>query len=287
MTYTYKLSRRLAVLRVLMLVTGWVWTAACTDDQGMGTLSPSPDSLRRPTSGRVVAVKVVPDSQTLEVNQSVRFSGYGLNGKGDSTSATLSWSASGGSITSDGLFSVSQTGKFKVVGKTGGRWQISDTAVVVVVPPQPAVVEILVTPDTATVVAGKTRSFTAVGELSDSSTAPIGVQWSATGGTIDPSGVYKAGSTPGSYRVIAKNLAGTLADTSGVTIPAPPAPTLEQVILAPATANLTAGGTQQFAAYGRTSVGDSVPVSVAFAATGGASTRTVCTPPARPAGRSG
>jgi hypothetical protein len=268
MTYTYKLSRRLAVLRALMLVMGAVWTAACTDDEGMGTFAPSPDSLRRPTGG-IVTVKVVPDSQTLEVNQSVRFAGYGVNWKGDSVWVTLGWSASGGSIGTDGLFSASQTGKFKVIGKTGGKRQMSDTAIVIVVPPQPSVVEILVTPDTATVAAGKTRTFSAVGELSDSSTAPIGVQWNATGGTIDPSGVYKAGSNPGSYRVIAKNLVGTLADTSEVTIPEPPAPTLAQVILAPATASLGAGGTQQFAAYGRTSVGDSVPVSVAFAATGG------------------
>jgi parallel beta-helix repeat protein len=45
-------------------------------------------------------------------------------------------------------------------------------------------------------------------------------QWSATGGTITPDGLYTAGTTPGSYWVV--YAAGGYADTALVTITAPP-----------------------------------------------------------------
>jgi hypothetical protein len=88
--------------------------------------------------------------------------------------------------------------------------------------------------------------------------------------------------TPGKFRVVATNTAATLADTSVVTVPAPtdstppppPPPTLARVILTPATANLTTGAAQQFAAYGRNSAGDSVATPVTFSASGGTITST-------------
>jgi hypothetical protein len=58
-------------------------------------------------------------------------------------------------------------------------------------------------------------------------------------------------------------------DTTPPVEPPPPPPVLAKVILTPATAALASRATRQFAAYGRNSVGDSVPVSVKFAATGG------------------
>jgi hypothetical protein len=55
-----------------------------------------------------------------------------------------------------------------------------------------------------------------------------------------------------------------------VSAPAPtPTPTLAQVYLSPASVTLSAGGTKQFSAYGKTSVGDSVAVTVSFTGTGG------------------
>ena len=138
-----------------------------------------------------------------------------------------------------------------MVGIARTKRSLSDTSIVVVVAPPANVVRLVVSPDTATVSEGQTVAFSAAGKLSDSSTTPVGVSWTATGGAIDPSGSFKAGTTPGHYHMIAKNAAGTLADTSSVTVPTPPAPTptLSQVILTPATASLTAGGSQQFVAY--------------------------------------
>jgi hypothetical protein len=51
--------------------------------------------------------------------------------------------------------------------------------------------------------------------------------------------------------------------------PPPPAPTLAKVVLTPASVSLVSTGTQKFSAYGRNSAGDSVAVTVSYAATGG------------------
>jgi hypothetical protein len=68
------------------------------------------------------------------------------------------------------------------------------------------------------------RSFAAIGRLRNGTTAPIGVVWKATGGTIDPGGLFEAGPAPGTYHVIASNTRGTLSDTVQVRIHMPTLP---------------------------------------------------------------
>jgi len=221
-------------------------------------------------SDNPISLNVTPRSVTIETNQRVRFISQSRNFRGDLISMPVAWGATGGTISADGVFSSAASGSFKVVGR-GKGWK--DTSVVIVVPPASDVVRLAVTPDSVTLSAGAKKTFSVTGYQSDGTSVTVGVTWSATGGTVDPSGVYTAGSTGGAYHVIATNTAGTLADTSIVKItppPAPvPAPTLTSVILSPLTVSLISGTTRQFKAYGRNSAGDSVAVSVAFNATGG------------------
>ena len=56
--------------------------------------------------------------------------------------------------------------------------------------------------------------------MSDGSATSVSVTWSATGGTITTGGLYTAGATAGTFRVIAVRQGDTLADTSAVTITA-------------------------------------------------------------------
>jgi glucose/arabinose dehydrogenase len=88
--------------------------------------------------------------------------------------------------------------------------------------PVPTLVRIDVTPATATVQAGGTAAFTATGKLSDSSTSSVTVTWTATGGTITPTGNYTAGATAGSYVVTATS--GARSGTATVTVTAAPPP---------------------------------------------------------------
>ena len=106
--------------------------------------------------------------------------------------------------------------------------------------------------------------------MSDNSTSSVTVTWSATGGTVSGSGAYTAGGTAGTFRVIATQQGGTLADTASVTIAVPPPTvTLTAIELTPASASLLTGAAQQFSAVGRMSDNSTSGVAVTWSATGG------------------
>jgi hypothetical protein len=109
-------------------------------------------------------------------------------------------------------------------------------------PPRP--VAVVVAPDTAAVAVGATERFTATGRSNDGATVPVAVRWSASGGTIDSSGVFRAGTTAGTHRVIATASGGTHADTSAVTIGAAPAPRAMTGCFDRGKATMTIAGTQ-------------------------------------------
>src|SRR5687768_14261080 len=135
-------------------------------------------------------------------------------------------------------------------------------------PPPPVVVTRMdVTPATVTLATGATRQFAATEFLSDgSSRAATGVTWTATGGTISVGGLYLAGSSGGSYRVIGTK--GAFADTGAVTLTAPPVVT--RIDVTPASVTLATGATQQFAATEFLSDGSSRGATgVTWTATGG------------------
>jgi hypothetical protein len=76
--------------------------------------------------------------------------------------------------------------------------------------------DVKVSPDTARAGLGQVVQFTGASVLGDSSTTPLAVTWTATGGTIDSTGQFTAGSSTGTYQVIGRT--GSSADTSTVLI---------------------------------------------------------------------
>jgi hypothetical protein len=267
MTYTFKLARRLAVSRNFAMLAILAIVAACAGDTATGPENGESLPLR------AAVLNVSPRTVTAEVNQSVQFRGRSGSPRGDVVTTT--WSTTGGSITANGVFSSATAGTFKVIGR-GRGWKHTDTAIVVVVPPTPEIARIEVSPDAVTLDTSASRTFSATAYLADGSTATVGLAWTASGGDIDAAGAYTAGTSAGTFRVIAANTAGTLADTAIVILEAPtpapaptPPPTLNAVYVTPASVSLAGGGNQKFEAYGRNSVGDSVPVAVTFSATGG------------------
>jgi len=229
-----------------------------------------------------VAVQVSPHRVTLETNQLIQFRAHGRTSAGDSVAASVAWNTSGGTVLPDGRFSAAAIGTYSVVGvsRIRGKQQV-DTSFVTVVRRSTNLVAIEVSPTSVTLTPGVPQTFTAVGRLMDGSVAPIGVNWGATGGSVDGGGTYVAGDTAGTYRVTATNTSGTLADTVQVTISAPPTPppppapvppaepVLAKVILKPASVTLAPGAKKQFATYGLTTTSDSVAVTVEFNVTGG------------------
>ena len=274
MTYTYKLSRRLATLPYSVVPLALlVALLGCSDGSmtGESDLSEPMFALASSSSPPVIE----PESAIAQTNQAVQFTIRSRSG-GDLATATVEWIVSGGTITQTGLFTAATPGTYKVTVRSGKR-QKSDSAIVTVVPVPVGLSSIVATPDSVTIPTGTPYTFAAQGRLGDSSVAAVGVEWTGTGGTIDAGGVYKAGSVPGRYRVVARSVDGNLADTSSVIIPEPasplpPAVTLVSVELTPATVSLQTGAQQQFTASGRWSDSTTSPVTVAFSAAGGSVT---------------
>lgn len=278
MTYTFKLARRLAVSRHFGMLPALLLFAACSGEDATSPEGSPPD----PRSA--VAVRINPRLVTLATDQPIRFHARGLTNAGDSVGTAVAWRTTGGTILPDGRFSAGATGTFQVTGiHFGGRDPQIDTAVVVVVRRQPQLAAVEVRPGSASLTPGVSQTFEAMGRTVLDRVVPIGVTWSATGGTIDAGGTYVAGDTAGTFRVVAVNMGGTVAGTATVTIglapastlPPPPAPqpVLAEVTLLPSSVTLAPSTTRQFKAFGRTTDGDSVALSVVFAANGGTVTQ--------------
>lgn len=216
MTYTLKLSRRLAVLWSQywgMFAPLLLLTIACSDNElPTGTAAGSGWE-------QVDRFEVSPNWVYAEVNQPIQLLARQrpLPRVRMDELDDVEWTASGGSITVDGLFSAQLPGEYQVVGRRR-RGKKSDTTTVEVGDTVPKVVALVLTPDTVVVQPVEARQFVAKGVLGDGSAVPIGTVWSADGGTIDAGGKYVAGSTPGRYHVIATNVSGSLADTAAVDV---------------------------------------------------------------------
>jgi hypothetical protein len=321
MTYTFKLARRLAVSRTFSMLPVFLVLAACSGSDATApqdALADLPESGIygwRPRESAPVAVYVNPNNVTIETNQLVQFKARSRNRAGDDIAAPISWSTTGGTILPDGRFSAAMTGTYQVMGRTRTRddQYVIDTSIVTVVRRQLGLAQVIVSPDSVSLNPRGSQSFTAVGRLRTGEDRPIGVRWTAKGGTVDAGGNYVAGDTVGTHLLIATNTAGTLADTAVITIAAPPAlpppsdstptppsipttpvppqdsqpapepppptepppaPVMVKLIMKPASANLATRATVLFWAFGRTAEGDSIGVDVTFTATGGSVTST-------------
>jgi hypothetical protein len=292
MTYTFKLSRRLAVSRRISMLSAILLFAACSGDAtapdgSLWTGSPEEPRFRRTVP---VTVSISPSAITVETNQLIQFAARGTTLAGDTVAAAVDWSASGGTILADGRFSASATGSFMVLARSQERQtERIDTAVVNVVRRQPLLVSLAISPGSTTLSPGISQTFLVTGYLKDGRAVPVGAHWSATGGSIDAGGNYIAGDTAGTYQVIATSTFRTVSDTATVTIgapppppppppglppttpptPAPPAPVLAKLVLRPGTATLAPTTTRQFVALGVTTDGDTIPVAATFVPTGG------------------
>jgi hypothetical protein len=125
--------------------------------------------------------------------------------------------------------------------------------------------QILIRPDSASIAAGQSVQFAAVGRTPSGQERPVSVKWSATGGTIDATGLYASDTTPGAFEVTATLEQPHLTASARVKNHGP----LKQVVLTPPTDTIAPGGQLQFTASGVTASKDTVLVSVVYTATGG------------------
>jgi hypothetical protein len=198
-----------------------VLAAALLMTSGIGCDSPSGPFVSGPNGRAVREVLVTPAGQTVQAGATLQFQARTVMTDGDTTTGPVTWSATGGGITTDGLFTAGQTaGVFRVSARAGNG--VADTVTVNVAVPGtgPTLVAVVLTPATATVPVGGTAQFSAVGRLSNGTDQTVSINWFATGGAISGTGVYTAGPVTGIFHVFARSSDG-LADTAVVTVTGP------------------------------------------------------------------
>jgi hypothetical protein len=141
------------------------------------------------------------------------------------TGRAVSWTTSNAAAvtvnSSSGLATGIAAGSATITATSEGRSNGTVVTVTSTPPPPPTITGITVAPASASLVFGQAQQFTATATLSNGSTQNNPpVTWTATGGTINTSGLFTAGSTAGTFRAIAA--ASGKADTATISIAAPP-----------------------------------------------------------------
>lgn len=188
-----------------------VLAAACDSISGTTVVG---GGNRRP----VQEVIVTPDGSTVQSGATLQFQARTVLADGDTTTGSVTWSATGGTITTGGRYTAGTTaGNFRVIARASNG--VADSAAVFVAVPStnPALLAVVVTPATAAVTGGGTVQFAAAGRFSNGTSQAVAVTWTSTGGIVSGTGLYTAGALPGTYQVIATGPGG-LADTAAVTI---------------------------------------------------------------------
>ena len=192
-----------------------------------------------PSAGILIGIEVTPDEVTIELNATQQFEATGYDAQGNEIEITPDWSASGGNISGDGLYTATDVGDFDVIATVNG---FSDMAIVHVTAPQLARIE--VTPEEVTLDLDDTQQFEAKGYDSQGNEMEITPAWTASGGNISEEGLYTA-TDVGDFDVIAT--ADGFSDTAVVHVMAPQ---LSWIDVIPAEVDMNPGQQQQFEAHG-------------------------------------
>ena len=147
MAYRHKLSCRLALLRDALTVFLSVALAA-TCEWPSAPASP------------VAAIVVVPDSLTLDPAQNSKFAAYGRTANGDSANVAVTWSATGGTVALDGMYTADTVPGDFLVTATSAQLSLSASSRVHNRGRRP-VASVTVSPASASVTVGLTAQLTA------------------------------------------------------------------------------------------------------------------------------
>jgi hypothetical protein len=164
-------------------------------------------------SGTSVSLMVSPTTASLLAAQQKQFAAT-ISG---TTNTAVTWKASGGTVTSGGLYTApSSAGTYIVTAISAADSTKSSSAVVQV--SQPTQLSISVSPSALSLSTGGQKQFSA----SVSGSSNTAVSWSASGGTITTGGLYVAPSTAGNYAIQAVSLADpTKSASATVSVSAP------------------------------------------------------------------
>jgi hypothetical protein len=160
-----------------------------------------------------ISLAISPTSASMQVGKTQQFTAT-VTG---STNTAVNWSATGGTISSSGLYTAPNTAGSYMVRATS----VADTsklASATVNVTAPTVVAISISPTSASLLTNGTQQFSAT----VSGTTNTAVTWSTSGGTVSTSGLYTAPPTAGTYTVKATSATDTTKSASAtVTVSVP------------------------------------------------------------------
>ena len=144
-------------------------------------------------------IVIVPGNKEMRPGETFKFSALGVRRNEEETPVDVQWNATGGKITSQGVFTAGQKegGYFTVTANTKNG--LSSTAKVRIASSNSVRLKII--PESATVAPGESIKFEAVGVDSNENKVSVTPKWFAIGGTISNDGVYYAGDKAGRYYV--------------------------------------------------------------------------------------
>ena len=233
--------------------TSGSYSATATLSSGSWVMQMAAFKAASSTTPPAVAVSVGPSSASLATGGTQQFSAT-VTG---SSNTAVTWSATGGTVSANGLYTAPATaGTYSVTATSQADSTKSASATVAVT--TPPVVAVSISPLSAALLTGGTQQFTAY--VSGSSNTAV--TWSATGGTVSSSGLYTAPATAGTYSVTATSQANSTKSASATVTVTTPA---VGVSISPVSAALLTGATQQFTA----TVTGSTNTAVTWSATGG------------------
>jgi len=222
----------------------------------------------------LVSLQVTPDPTTVAPGKTVQFKALATYSNGATGTPAVTWTATGGTISSSGLYTAGgSTGQFTVTALVSGT-TIKDTAKLTIA--TATVTKLVLNPASASIFTGGTQQFSATATWSDGVSRAVSLSYAATGGTVSSSGLYQAGTSTGTYRVIVSCAASacSLTDTSAVTIqPTVSGETGGSLSISPKTITLDVGEVYQFTASALLSTGTTTSnPAVTWSATGGSAT---------------
>ena len=146
MTYTFKLARRLAVLRSVALVSGLLLGAACAEDTATApgdgpSITPTPvpldnssqvdtiSSVANAMTATLRKIYLAPANVSIKTYRTQQYRWYARTMSWDSVPVQVTLTATGGTITPSGLFTAGKdAGTYRVIATLG---HFVDTSIVV------------------------------------------------------------------------------------------------------------------------------------------------------------
>src|SRR5438067_1425819 len=222
---------------------------------------------------------VSPKNVTLQPNQTQDFIAVGLTATGDSADVSVTWTATGGSVSGSssgklhyGHYQNANCGSFQVVA-TSNPGNLSDNASVTVTGCTVPVASVSVTPASATISAGQSAQLTATPQ--DANGNPLSgrtVTWSSSNTSVAVADVNGkvTGVAPGSATITATSEGQS--GTAALTVTNVPVASLT---VSPASASVGAGQTVQLTATAKDANGKTVSGRVVTWSSSSASVATV------------